>query len=136
MIRDPRKPDPAYMVPANSTHPAHQKMRKTLVLLKIDTKEEPVYFVIEGLAEWPMTAADLCDKERFFYEEHTCPTNFIRIPMICQGGDTDPHGVFEFVDAVWMMDEYDSEEASEYLAEVFPQLEITFSAQPVGRTAL
>lgn len=127
MLRDPRNPDPAYMVPTESTHSNHAALRQTLVLLKIELESVPVYFVVEGLSEWPedkdrpmLTAA------RYFYEEHTCPTNFICIPMISHGGDHDPHGVFRFVDAVWMTDEYQAAEqegdADNYLLEAFPQL--------------
>ena len=122
MHYDPRKPDPNGMVHNGSTHEFHQKLRKTLVLLKIDAKESPVYFVVEGLGEWPSTIEGMVSHARYFYEEHTCPTNFIRVPLISTGGDSDPHGVFEFVDAVWMMSEYDPDDCEEYLAEVFPQL--------------
>ena len=109
------------MVSIESTHPAHANLRKTLVLLKIEGKEAPIFFVVEGLSTWPSTREELLEHERYFYEEHTCPTNFIRIPMIATGGDCDPHGVFDFVDAVWMMDEY-QENDDDYLSEVFPQL--------------
>lgn len=122
MHHDPRKPDPRYMVSSGSTNPVHGDMRKTLVLLMIEGKETPIYFVIEGLSQWPQPLDEMISHARYLYEEHTCPTNFIRIPLIASGGDLDPHGVFEFVDAVWMMDEYDPDDADEYLTEVFPQL--------------
>lgn len=122
MRRDPRNPDPRYMVSHGGTNPVHGDMRKTLVLLKIDGRDGPIYFVVEGLSTWPTTLPELLEQARYFYEEHTCPTNFIRVPMISEAGDHDPHGVFEFVDAVWMMDEYNEDGADEYLVEVFPQL--------------
>lgn len=38
------------------------------------------------------------DNQRYFYNEHTCPTNWLRdIEQIEFEGDRDPHGVFEFV---------------------------------------
>lgn len=122
MIRDPRNPDPRYMVSHGGTNPAHGDMRKTLVLLKINGRDGPIFFVVEGLSKWPTPMPELIEQTRYFYEEHTCPTNFIRIPMIAQGGDHDPHGVFEFVDVVWMVDEYSGDDIDEYLIEVFPQL--------------
>lgn len=126
MIRDPRNPEPNYMVRTESSHEFHANLRKTLVLLRIETKDAPIYFVVEGLSEWPKALDEMRESARYFYEEHTCPTNFIRIPLIAYAGNTDPHGLFAFVDAVWMMDEYtatkkDGEEKY-YLAEVFPQL--------------
>lgn len=40
------------------------------------------------------------DNQRYFYNEHTCPTNWVReIEEIEFQGDRDPHGVFEFVSA-------------------------------------
>lgn len=128
MLRDPRNPDPAYLVPTKGTHPAHAALRQTLVLLKIENKDgAPVYFVVEGLSHWPEDKEQTMWKHaRYFYEEHTCPTNFIRIPMISWAGNHDPHGVFQFVDAVWMTDEYQAAEqeggTDDYLLEAFPQL--------------
>jgi hypothetical protein len=39
--------------------------------------------------------------QQYFYDEHTCPTNWTReIVEIIFQGDHDPHGVFEFVSVV------------------------------------
>jgi hypothetical protein len=41
---------------------------------------------------------EFVENERYFYNEHTCPTNWLRdIEQIEFEGDRDPHGVFEFV---------------------------------------
>lgn len=41
------------------------------------------------------------EHERYFYDEHTCPTNWTReIVEIIFQGDHDPHGIFEFVSVV------------------------------------
>jgi hypothetical protein len=126
MIRDPRNPDPKYMVAIGSSHPAHAGMRKTLVLLRLGTPGGPIHFVVEGVKQWPEPFAEMQDGDRYFYEEHTCPTNFIRVPLIAFEGDLDPHGLFEHVETVWMMDEYESESEAgrgdDYLVEVFPVL--------------
>ena len=122
MTKDPRNPEPEFMVRTDSAHPAHDNLRKTLNLLKIEAKGEPVYFVVEGLCQWPKTNAEMVESAEYFYNEHTCPTNFIDVPMISRDGNHDPHGLFEFVDAVWMTNEYDKDNADEYLVEVFPQL--------------
>jgi hypothetical protein len=126
MERDPRRPDPATLVRTESAHPAHADMRRTLVLLKLDVAEGPIYFVVEGLHAWPATIGELRDEASYFYEESTCPTNFIGAVLISQGGDHDPHGLFDFVDVVWMLDEYLAAKAegraTEYLSEAFEQL--------------
>lgn len=128
---DPRNPPLSDMVRTDSDHEFHRNLYKTLNLLCIGTAGEPVYFVIEGLSvwedkPWPDHINALQESSAYFYEEHTCPTNFIRIPMIFHDGDADPHGVFEFVEAVWMTTEYVAADKlggkREYLAEVFPQL--------------
>lgn len=33
----------------------------------------------------------------FYFEESTCPTNYLKCAVISHNGDTDPHGVFQFV---------------------------------------
>lgn len=44
------------------------------------------------------TPEDFESHERFFYEEHTCPTNwFPEVEQISVGEDHDPHGLFEFI---------------------------------------
>lgn len=128
---DPRNPPSSSVARTDSTHEAHDALRKTLVCLKIDGADGPIFFVVEGLSHWgPLD--EMLSSERYFYEEHTCPTNFIRIPLIVENGDMDPHGVFEFVDAVWMTDEYlmavESGGEHEYLARVFPQLGINLDS--------
>lgn len=38
---------------------------------------------------------------KYFYDEHTCPTNWVRnIERFIEKGDTDPHGVFQYIDHV------------------------------------
>jgi hypothetical protein len=46
------------------------------------------------------------DNKRYFYEEHTCPTNYLGVEMVVDlnDGDTDPHGIFEFVGAIPYVD--------------------------------
>lgn len=111
------------MIAMIHTNSVHKGMYETLVLLEL----AGVYFVVEGVTKYgPRDKVQ--DHEEYFYNEHTCPTNFIRIPLIAKDGDCDPHGVFTFVESVWMTTEYkDAEQAgptalSEYLCKVFPQL--------------
>lgn len=41
---------------------------------------------------------DFFDHQKYFYEEHTCPTNWVsEIEEIVFEGDHDPHGLFELV---------------------------------------
>jgi hypothetical protein len=76
-------------------------------------KETPVTVTLRSITVPPITvkvntwkyahSQDLSQEEyehntRYFYNEHTCPTNWLRdIEQIEFEGDHDPHGVFEFV---------------------------------------
>lgn len=73
-----------------------------LVLLKTTHEEDPVYFMLNTKA-----FQDIIDLEKkepgtsflpYRFNEHSCPTNFINDTIrVAHQGDTDPHGVFEFV---------------------------------------
>lgn len=41
--------------------------------------------------------------DEYFYEEHTCPTNYfgnVEMVVNLENGDTDPHGIFEFIGSI------------------------------------
>ncbi len=51
------------------------------------------------LDDWEQVRSD----KRYYYEEHTCPTNFVRtaqVRTLLDLNDTDPHGVFSYYDTV------------------------------------
>ncbi len=125
-------------VHTDSDFPGHKDLWCTLVLLKIDAKRGPLYFIVEGLGTWSEDyPKDPSEQGRYFYEEHTCPTNFVRgdIVAVYEVGNRDPHGVFDFVRAVWMPQRYlDAKDESnkrghnmglepkDVLEELFPEL--------------
>lgn len=39
---------------------------------------------------------------KYYYEEHTCPVNYLRVEEVVdlKNNNIDPHGIFEFVEAV------------------------------------
>jgi hypothetical protein len=75
-------------------------MIDTLDLLRLPATP-PVYFVVKGCR-----LVDSPDRT-YFYEEHSCPTNYVQCEAIICDGDDDPHGVFEFVRSVDVPDDYD-----------------------------
>lgn len=115
------------LIPVDSDNAAHSELFKTLDLLAIDTTDGPLYFVLEGIALFG-SEQEVREARGYFYEEHTCPTNFIRDPVVAifADGDDDPHGVFRFVDFAWMTLAYIDAKAQcrgrDYLSSVFPQL--------------
>ena len=103
-------------------------MFKTFVLLSLDLKDGPLYFIIKGSSNYYQDDNELQSHSKYYYEEHTCPTNFIRIPLICFKGDTDQHGLFTHVRTVYMPLEYlecEDNEEDEFVASLFPEIEAT-----------
>jgi len=94
----------------------------TVDVLVLNPQDKPVYFVVEGMrfegvvsvgerlrqaAERmtgrptpPEEPRDEAESKRFFYEEHSCPTNWLEPIMVYHDGDDDPHGLIEFVRSV------------------------------------
>jgi len=74
----------------------------TLNVLKLPPQEKPVFFVVKGMRFEAATTdqdQDQEDSTRFFYEEHSCPTNWLKPEMVYYDGDCDPHGLIQFVTA-------------------------------------
>lgn len=78
--------------------------KKVLTLLRLDPQPKPVYFVVEaGYADDDPNVDETSTAEslnRYYFEEGSCPTNFVRCELIVSEGDTDPHGIFEWVRTV------------------------------------
>lgn len=69
--------------------------QRNFSLLKLKTADGTLFAVFKGHGE----ASD--DQRRYFYEEHSCLTNWAGEMEECfLNGETDPHGVFEFVRSV------------------------------------
>jgi hypothetical protein len=76
------------------------RFSKTLDLLILEPHEKPIYFVMAG-KRYREKPDDEDDGKRYFYEEHSCPTNWIGdTVMISVDGDTDPHGLLKFVRSI------------------------------------
>jgi hypothetical protein len=72
----------------------------TVDILVLPPQEKPVYFVVEGGRFEDPTIPDDCPEEEskeFYYESHSCPTNWLDPIMVYHDGDTDPHGLIQFV---------------------------------------
>ena len=78
------------------------RFSKTLNLLALEPHDRLIYFVVAGMRYHERPGDDV-DSSRYFYEEHSCPTNWIsKTVMISVDGDTDPHGFLTFVRSVPM----------------------------------
>ncbi len=80
--------------------PTVNRVIKTLDVLVLEPQLSPVYFVVEGMRFEPVKAdSDTSEHEhkQFYYEEHSCPTNWFEPKMVYFEGDSDPHGLLKFV---------------------------------------
>lgn len=95
------------------------EFKKIFSLLKLfDKLGNPVFFVVEGLSK-----SDL-DKS-YYYNEHTCPVNFIPIEAVMTKEDNDPHGIFEYIRSEWVPDDYeqtDPYDKEEIIHSLFPEI--------------
>jgi hypothetical protein len=84
----------------------------TLVLLvyyKDMDKSQRMYLIVKGM-RFTTGGKDDDGNQHYFYNEHTCPINYMRVEMVLEHeiihndeydpGDTDPHGIFHFVASI------------------------------------
>jgi hypothetical protein len=77
-------------------------MKDTPVVVTLQSITEPKITVRLNTRKWSHsrndTPEEYAEHQRFFYNMHTCPTNWIKqVEEITFENDRDPHGVFEFV---------------------------------------
>jgi len=68
-----------------------ERVNKNIVLLKNGN----VGLVVEG-----MSFSDAESNHEYYYNEHTCPTNYMKNVLAVidlEHNDSDPHGIFEYV---------------------------------------
>lgn len=90
------------------------------VLLKVDPASQPLYFVIRASVYHDQK--DTTEQATYFYNDHTCPTNWIdKVVAIIADGDQDPHGFAKFV-ACKAPPEEDFDEDNDDWLDIFPEL--------------
>ena len=80
----------------------------TLVLLRLReplATGEQVHVVVKGMTFCAPGETPDFEHDVYFYEEHTCPWNWLRLP-IKEDDDTDPHGLFVHQETVLMPQGY------------------------------
>ncbi len=87
------------------------RLDKPMVLLKLEDLPGDVFLVVRGFYRArqhdgkpvPEGEPFVDDGQRYYYDEHTCPTNYMRevveILVVTPDGqpDSDPHGIFQYV---------------------------------------
>lgn len=90
-----------------------------LHVLALRPKPRPVFVVISA-RDYERKSKPYEGAE-YFYNEHTCPTNWTdQIQMLISDGDDDPHGLFEYVESVDLPT--DVEDMNEFIHRSFPHL--------------
>jgi len=117
------------LVHCDSDHPFHKSLYKTLNLLRLfDREGTSVYFVVEGVAD--ISKDDLNDS--YFFDEHSCPTNYVPVEAIMTPTDNDPHGVFDYIVTRWMPKAYvkamSCGDRDAFLRELFPEMSAAITA--------
>jgi len=101
-----------------------QRKVNTLVLLRHHKDDVSLFIVVDGmLFQTEAEPLDLGDSEgssEFFYNQSTCPTNYLGVHAVIEGDDHDPHGVFQFVAQILRPDDFDAWNADWNV--LFPQL--------------
>lgn len=94
-------------------------------LLKFDGAEGPVFFVFDSdrfrLLNEAESDEEFQASKRYYFEEHSCPTNWLRdCVAVIEDGDTDPHGFLTFVRAVEVPQDFDADKDDQW-AILFPE---------------
>lgn len=85
-----------------------QRCLPTSVVLCIEPQDKPIYLLVKGM-HWTDEKPDPGEsvqaqqeqRDRYFYNEHTCPTNWFRhVQEIMIGDDCDPHGIAQHVGTI------------------------------------
>lgn len=72
------------------------KIRIHFVELTIPASELPLRFKVRSRQ---FTSHSEPEKDQFYFEEHSCPTNWLRdiVEVYDKNGDSDPHGFMKYV---------------------------------------
>ena len=97
---------------------------RSMALLKFEGKDGPVFFVMDHdryRDSSDETDEDNQNHQRYFFEEQSCPKNWLRdCAAVIQDGDCDPHGFLDFVRAVDVPNDFDDDNDQNW-ALLFPE---------------
>lgn len=97
--------------------------KPTFALLKLNAKDGPVFFVIQNQTPFQKddTDEELQSHSSYYFEEHSCPTNWLRYCLaVIKGKDQDPHGFLEFVRAIEQPVDYSDQSDTDWKT-LFPE---------------
>ncbi len=96
-----------------------RSLSRSLALLQFSGKDGPVFFVM--VHDRYDSDADNQESQRFLFEEHSCPTNWLHeCVMVIKDCDTDPHGFLSFVRACNVPNDFDTDNSAA-IAALFPE---------------
>lgn len=99
---------------------------RSMALLKLEGKKDTVFFIMDHNRYHSGDPSDETDdanqhNQRYFFEEGSCPTNWIdQCAAVIVSGDCDPHGFLEFVRATDVPQDFDTDDDSNWPA-LFPE---------------
>jgi transcription elongation factor Elf1 len=79
-----------------------EKYSKVIDVLVLEPQAKPLYVAVAS-----KNYGQGADSKRYFYEQHTCPTNWTReVQMLLIDGNCDPHGLFRYVGTQIVPDDF------------------------------
>lgn len=120
-------------------HETRTRFTRSMALLKLDGKGGPVFFVMDH-ARYHASETESDEEnqkhQRYYFEEHSCPTNWLRkCVAVIQNGDWDPHGFLDFVRAADVPRDFDTDDDSQWenlFPEAFDKVTIDGSVSPAN----
>lgn len=85
--------------------------------MKRDTTDGPLFFIAKSirLSISNDTEEETQSHEVYFFEEHSCPTNWLRdIVAVIEDGDCDPHGIFDVIRSIHIPDDFSTDDDSQW----------------------
>lgn len=85
-----------------------KKSVKRLILLDSNFSDKPIQVIVrDNYGASFEDSVDQLSRDLYYYNKGTCPTNYLQnIEFILEGGDRDPHGIFQFNSAVEVDDDF------------------------------
>jgi hypothetical protein len=123
------------LTPAKSKN---EPVRDGYALLRFDGMEGPVFFIMKCSRYRVESDEEQQSSDRFFFEEHSCPTNWLRDCVeVISAGDIDPHGFLKFVRSIDVVNtDIDNIDWQMIFPEAFGSIEIEGSVENVNDTRL
>lgn len=97
------------------------------MLLELPPQKSSIFLVVDAFdyshnRDKGIGTTEFEENQRYYYEEHTCPTNFIGAQLISIEGDQDRHGLFNYIRSVKATG-VPTSDSWDFWKNIFPEIE-------------